>query len=150
MPRHKKCIKCDEKKDLKQFAFKNKAKGIRSSICRACHKEYVVDHYQRNKSAYNHRARCNMPRYRKKLQQAIIDYLKTHPCVDCGENDPVVLDFDHRDSSKKIMAVAQLITKIVSLDRLMIEIEKCDIRCANCHRRRTAKVFSYYKTIMPG
>ena len=63
-------------------------------------------------------------------------YKQERGCADCGENDPVVLEFDHlRD---KVDNVAALVTRW-SWKRLLTEIEKCDVVCANCHRRRTHK-----------
>lgn len=65
----------------------------------------------------------------------ILQHLKQHPCIDCGETDPIVLEFDHRDRSSKKFDIAAARNK--SFRSLMAEIAKCDIRCANCHRRKT-------------
>jgi hypothetical protein len=65
------------------------------------------------------------------------EYLKTHSCVDCSETDPVVLEFDHVRGIKDI-PIARAIRRQYSIDRLQREIDKCDVRCANCHRRKTA------------
>ncbi len=64
------------------------------------------------------------------------EYLSTHPCVDCGEADLVVLEFDHRGDKHEEICV--LVSR-GSFDRLVEEIKKCDVRCANCHRRRHAR-----------
>ena len=70
------------------------------------------------------------------------DYLKKHPCVDCGEKNPIVLEFDHlRD---KLIEVSRLV-QYTSINKVQSEIEKCEIRCANCHRRKTAIQFGWYK-----
>jgi hypothetical protein len=65
----------------------------------------------------------------------IADYLKTAPCVDCGEPDVVVLDFDHVGIKRD--GVVQLAYRECSIALLEREIEECEVRCANCHRRRT-------------
>jgi L-lysine 2,3-aminomutase len=61
-------------------------------------------------------------------------YLLEHPCVDCGNDDPVVLEFDHlRDKTYDI-------SRLMSgwpWSTILAEIEKCEVVCANCHRRRT-------------
>jgi len=77
------------------------------------------------------------------------EYLLQHPCVDCGESDPVVLDFDHIDASSKSENICRIVTSGRSLKTLTQEIEKCEIRCSNCHRRRTASQFGYYAYVSP-
>jgi len=64
-------------------------------------------------------------------------------CVNCGERDIVVLDFDHVDG--KIASVSELARRECSIAKLDAEIAKCLVRCANCHRRRTAEQFGYYR-----
>jgi hypothetical protein len=66
----------------------------------------------------------------------LIDYFRSHPCVDCGERDPVVLEFDHL--AEKLFDIGQALP-YRSWQSILEEIEKCDVVCANCHRRRTAK-----------
>lgn len=66
----------------------------------------------------------------------VFEYLATHPCVDCGESDVVVLEFDHlRD---KVKDISRMCSDAWSVDAIKAEIDKCDVVCANCHRRRTA------------
>lgn len=72
------------------------------------------------------------------------DYLLKHPCVDCGETDPVVLEFDHVRGLKKYF-VSTLIRKGYPILTIKREIMKCDVRCANCHRRVTAERLNHYK-----
>ena len=69
--------------------------------------------------------------------------MEYHHCVDCGESDPVVLEFDHREPGVKKDNIAKLV-RYLSIEALQQEIDKCDVRCANCHRRKTAKQFNYY------
>ena len=64
---------------------------------------------------------------------------------DCGEVDPTVLVFDHRDPTEKFKDVGKMIHNGSSLENVQREISKCDVRCANCHSRRTAKQFGYYE-----
>lgn len=70
----------------------------------------------------------------------VLNYLLIHPCIDCRESDPRVLDFDHRGDKKA--EIAQLV-KSGRLSVIQTEILKCDVRCANCHRKRHTTSDSY-------
>ncbi|MGR0319109.1 hypothetical protein [Agromyces sp. ZXT2-3] len=65
--------------------------------------------------------------------QRIGAYLLEHPCVDCGEADIRVLDFDHRVGTRKVAEVMKLAKAAYSWERVAAEIAKCDVRCRNCH-----------------
>jgi hypothetical protein len=66
----------------------------------------------------------------------LLDYFAAHPCMDCDERDPVVLEFDHlRD---KLFDIGHALA-CRSWASILSEIAKCDVVCANCHRRRTAR-----------
>lgn len=72
-------------------------------------------------------------------RRALVQDLKKKSCMDCGNSfPPVCMDFDHRNPAEKIDQISELIAR-VSLKRLLEEIAKCDLICANCHRIRTQK-----------
>src|SRR4051794_8192832 len=73
---------------------------------------------------------------------SIVKYLQSHPCIDCGETDIIVLEFDHVRGVKKFNVCSRI---QVSWDALLDEINKCEIRCANCHRRATAMRSKNYR-----
>ena len=79
--------------------------------------------------------------WRSKLQARnflfAMDVLTASGCVDCGELDVCVLEFDH--VGVKTGSVMQLARREVGLARLSAEIQRCEVRCVNCHRRRTAR-----------
>lgn len=77
-------------------------------------------------------------RKRWQAQREMVARIKVERgCVDCGYNaHPAALDFDHRDPSLKRYAIAKKYGQ-VSNETLLVEIEKCDVRCANCHRVRS-------------
>lgn len=65
-------------------------------------------------------------------------------CTDCGTHELCVLDFDH--ISGKTANVIDLARSGCSVERLRTEIARCEIRCANCHRRRTSSGAGDYRT----
>lgn len=81
---------------------------------------------------------------KKRLRELIGSILNGAKCMDCGEADPVVLDFDHRDPSKKSFNIT-LAARSKGAKAVLAEIELCDIVCKNCHARRTAKMFGNWR-----
>lgn len=138
----RRCSKCREFKAVDDFPIKNKATGLRRVWCRECCREYGREHYRKYRPAYlaksARRRRVERPRVRAMIDQ----YLREHPCVDCGGTDITVLEFDHRDPAAKELTVAEL-ARDSEWPRVLREIEKCDVRCANCHRLRTGIQFSW-------
>lgn len=66
------------------------------------------------------------------------------PCMDCDNRfPPYCMDFDHRDGETKEFNVSQML-RAQSWSKFIAEIEKCDVVCSNCHRKRTAKRSNYY------
>jgi hypothetical protein len=63
--------------------------------------------------------------------------LKRNPCVDCGQTyDPVVMQFDHITGTK-VRNISDMVGSGYGKDRILLEISKCDLVCANCHAIRT-------------
>jgi hypothetical protein len=89
----------------------------------------------KNKADRNARFREHL----KENREYILEYKCTHPCVDCGEPDPIVLNFHHLNRREKKAPVARLLTGYWSMKVIVSEIEKCIVLCANCHRRRHYK-----------
>ncbi len=76
-------------------------------------------------------------RHRIKIRARLREFLEKKACIDCGEKDPIVLDFDHRNSKTKFKIIGKMLSGHYSWDSVYKEIQKCDIRCANCHGRKT-------------
>lgn len=100
---------------------------------------------KKNKDLFKSRAKEFKKQNKLKVEEFILSYLKENPCVDCGENDIRCLEFDHvrGDKSKNISAMK---SNNYSVEFIKSEIEKCDVRCANCHRRRTSDVQGWFKS----
>ena len=74
---------------------------------------------------------------REARNRVIIRSAKDKPCADCGQKYPYfVMDFDHINGDK-VANVATMATKRVKVEKLLVEIAKCEVVCANCHRART-------------
>lgn len=142
----KKCNRCKIEKPLEEFNYRDKVKGLRQYQCKDCSRLYVRLHYERNKKYYLKKAFERNRRIRKEIRIYVWTYLSTHSCVDCNEDDPVVLEFDH--VSNKTAAISEM-NRNYTLQKVKIEIEKCQVRCANCHRRKTARERGWNKEFMP-
>jgi hypothetical protein len=136
------CGRCGEMKPLAEF---NSRSGKRSSYCTLCQRKVSREHYRKNRARYVERARLRTRREQKKRMEWLHSYFKEHPCVDCGETDIMVLEFDHlRDKSFDIGHEL----RNVSWVRVLEEIAKCDVVCGNCHRRRTARKANYLRHVL--
>ena len=142
----KKCSCCKQEKVLNDFNFKDRVKGLRHYQCRDCSRLYVRSHYEKNRQYYLQKAFKRNQKIRDEIRNYVWEYLNTHACVDCGEKDPIVLEFDHL--SDKIAAVSEM-HRNYTLEKVKNEIEKCQIRCANCHRRKTARERGWNKKFLP-
>jgi len=136
------CSKCGETKPLAEFNRKDRNRL--QPYCRACNSAYLKEHYAKNKPYYIAKARKNTRLSKINAVTWIWRYLETHPCVDCGETDPVVLQFDHVRGEKSF-AIATMVSTGFSVERIEAEIAKCDVRCANCHFRKTARERGWYR-----
>ncbi len=141
----KRCTKCKIEKPISQFSFKIKTRGLRQYQCKKCSRKLLRSHYNRNKTYYVEKARKRNDRIKLEILNFIQGYLLEHPCIDCGETDPVVLEFDHKHKKDKFKEVSLLIRGRYPIQIVKDEMQKCEIRCANCHRRKTAKQFNWFK-----
>lgn len=129
----KTCTRCDTPKPFTEFNYKHRASDIRHSYYRDCGKESTRNHYRRNKQAYLDRNSRTCISNRELIRQ-----VKARPCADCGIQYPYyVMDFDHRDAEDKSFIISDVFR--ATRTSLLREIEKCDVVCANCHRKRTYK-----------
>lgn len=130
----KRCTRCGRDQPIEEFAIR-KGKKSRQSWCRTCKNAYDRDWYRRNKQSHI-QAVNEAKRHRTERNRALIRDAKSVPCADCGVSYPsYVMDFDHGDADKEAH-VGQAIWSW-SRQRLLSEINKCDVVCANCHRERT-------------
>ena len=105
-------------------------------------RKYNREYYQRNRTHLLNKQREKNRRFAESRRKWITAYKKTLECVRCGENHPATLTFHHKNSSKKSFEIANAIRFGVSLKRLITEIEKCEVLCANCHAKEHWRNFN--------
>ena len=106
-------------------------------MCRPCRSAYHREHYLANKQRYVDQARARQQTLRRERTAYLLEYFGSHPCTDCGETDSIVLEFDHLDPEAKSFNISHALP-YRGWQSILDEIEKCEVVCANCHRRRTA------------
>lgn len=124
----KRCGRCGRERLTKFF---NRRRGDQlQSYCRDCHKAANQLHYLSNKQAHLEKA------YQRRAQlRRLVNEAKAKPCADCGVSYPFyVMDFDRREGRDFTISQAW---RARAWDKVIAEIQKCDVVCANCHRERT-------------
>jgi hypothetical protein len=109
------------------------------AYCKNCMSAYFKSYYDRRKEHYkqmNNESR----RQRRAIWRERLAQLKNRPCKDCGKTYPhYCMDFDHLDSETKVADIPIMLRRNASERRLLAEIEKTEVVCANCHREREYK-----------
>lgn len=143
---------CKQLLPLENFYMDKYRKDKLQAKCITCMKASRKEYYKNNRTREIARTKERYQKSKTKIlnikkidrkQKTIylFSYLLEHPCIDCHEKDPVVLEFDHiKDKDLDISTLVKY-----SETRMKAEIEKCVVRCANCHRRKTAKERNYLR-----
>lgn len=129
----KRCFACKKTLLFKKFSSHKHNKDGLQTCCKLC-----AGIYKRN-------GKQRIEDRRQQRMRLVLSYLKSMGCIDCGEKDPRVLEFDHVREQKSD-CVSNLITSH-STKRIFQEISKCEVRCANCHKRKTVKQLNQFKYI---
>jgi len=88
-------------------------------------------------------------RHRIRVREQLFAFLSTKECIDCGEKDPIVFEFDHVDPKNKFKSISKMLSGHYAWKSVLLEIDKCEIRCANCHRRKTYSQFGHFGKTKP-
>lgn len=140
------CLKCGQEKPAKRFYLANSRR--RSLLCEDCKADSQEKEVIRGKERSSRRYWSNPEHYRKQrslIDRALREATKTEliialggKCRDCGlelsEEWPVAC-FDFHHLCDKMFAIARVV-KCKHRKRLLDELRKCELLCANCHRRR--------------
>lgn len=125
------CSICKEKKSLDSFSWKNKKNGTKASECKVCHRTQRQLYYKNNREIEKLRVNKSR-RERVKKNRLIIRNLK-NACEICGEDRWYCLDFHHKNKKNKEYNINEMLYNF-SINRILKEIKKCQVVCANCHR----------------
>jgi len=125
------CGRC--KRNLPPAAFARYGRGFQS-YCRSCQKEYDAAWYRANKARRQAKVRAD-----REAHCVWLDSLKEGmPCADCGRvYPPYVMEWDHLPGTEKTLSIANVRRAAFGKKRILAEIAKCELVCANCHRERT-------------
>ena len=140
----KQCSICMTFLPLREFAIHKRGSRRRRGFCYECQRSYHREIYRSDPGRYKDTRAQRRRLLRASHRARIIEYLRCHPCVDCGEADINVLEFDHVYGPKSAN-LSDLMRGTVAWRRIEIELAKCQVRCANCHRRRTAAAFGWFR-----
>lgn len=145
----KKCSKCDQLKPQSEFFRRSRITGKLHSECKECYglarQSYQVDHYRRCRSRYLANAKKRREKKNAEYRALLTTYLSDKSCNECGESDIRVLELDHFDPANKEFTVSQGVKLGYNMSLIRQEMEKCQVLCSNCHRKRTAAQFNWYK-----
>lgn len=122
------CRRCQRTLPLEAF---NRYKDGYQWWCRECFKTYFRERGKLHITQVN----ASRDLRRDRAHAHVLEYLRTRACADCGEADPVILEFDH--VAEKTREVGVLVGRSTRIDLINAEIANCEVVCCNCHRRRT-------------
>ena len=107
------CATCHSEKPIEDFYFKNKKSNLRQSRCKKCYDGYISKKW-----------------IDRKLK--VIE-LMGNKCSRCGYcRNHSALEFHHLDPSIKEFDWSKM--RLMSWNKILKEIDKCILVCANCHR----------------
>ena len=139
------CYKCKIEKQIEYFNKNPTRKDGFGNLCKECNKKYQKDWYIKNRKLHILSIRKLKAKNRKCAREFLYEYLKDKKCVDCGEDNPIVLEFDHVRENK-VRTISKMVGNGSKIQTILSEMEKCEIRCANCHRIKTTKSEGYHKS----
>ena len=130
------CRTCGQLKASTEFPRRSRTSHRLQTWCKECFSAYKAERHRKNHDREMRRIRRNQEIRLVANRALVAEYLLAHPCVDCGETDRAVLEFDHV-RGVKVGDVSAMVKAGYPWAKIEAEIAKCDVRCANCHRRVT-------------
>lgn len=134
------CYDCHLPKAEEEFGWKSEPKGMRLGRCKECRRAYDNAWHAANRPRRTAIINASNRRGRARVTQTLRDYKAQRGCADCGETDPIVLEFDHLDGKEFTIGSH----RVMSMPKIWLEVAKCEVVCSNCHKRRT-----HYRRLEP-
>jgi hypothetical protein len=142
----KRCNRCGIEKSTNEF---NKKGNGFQPYCRPCDREASKARYHGNKQDHIKAVGLNNTRYITRNRDYVLEHLRSHPCVDCGTSDIRVLEFDHVRGEKS-GNLSMMVAGAWPLEKIIAEVAKCEVRCANCHRIITQERSGSWRSLIAG
>lgn len=143
------CIHCKEFLPRLEFPLRSRMTGARHNRCKECQRRYSRAHYAMHGHKHNARRYQNQKRSRVETRRRFAEYLVGKACIDCGICDTIVLEFDHV-RGQKVANLSEMVSNGWPWTQVEDELAKCEIRCANCHRRKTAHQLKWFRALGGG
>tara|TARA_Y100000401_G_C8325351_1_gene227858 strand:+ start:3772 stop:4248 length:477 start_codon:yes stop_codon:yes gene_type:complete len=142
----KRCFNCKKTKPINKFNKNVDKKDGRQYRCVPCQHKYHSTWYQRNKERIKKENKAKKKRRKILHWTRIVERYYRKGCVDCGIKNVKLLEFDHVKGNKK-NGVGTMVAENYGWKAIKKEIEKCEVRCRNCHRLKTWKQFNWHKDV---
>lgn len=141
----KQCLRCPYKLPLSAFGTDRKRPDGKNVYCKSCKSIMTSAVYRRNLIENREKGLIKRKQFASRNREHVRSFLQQSSCVDCGDTRWEVLEFDHVRGEKKC-GIADLIWQGGSIAKLQEEMNKCETRCANCHRLKTASQLAWAKS----
>lgn len=143
------CYTCRTDKPEESFNRNRSRRDGLNSICKECSGERSRRYYKENRDKHKKVTARARDAVKEVNRVNILELLSHSECADCGETDVVVLEFDHVEGKKR-ENISRMVSNGTSWKAIQEEICKCEVVCANCHRRRTHKRARSYRVRLTG
>lgn len=135
------CTNCQTEKDISEFRPNKTKKDGYQHYCGECDRNFQQQWYRKNKERLVNKAKISNKRNNANMHIFMLDFLQGKSCLRCGEDNILVLEFDHlKDKKFQLSSMANR-----SKNQVIEEISKCQILCANCHKIKTHEQRNTYK-----
>lgn len=125
------CTQCKVDKPWQAYAFRSRKTKALASECKSCHNNKSKRKYKTNTKQETAR----VSKHREHIRQWFDEYKSNLKCSLCPENFGPALHFHHKDPETKVKGVTRLVSDCASKKRILAEIAKCVVLCANCHSK---------------